>query len=108
MCSLKDGFGFIRCVDREARMFFHFSELMTPERDCQINDEVQFTIVQVSVHVFSPTASCNCCSYNRIEILSLMRTETSYVCCVVMFGAGSDVTIATDRCANLLPAQGHD
>ena len=28
IASLKEGFGFIRCCDRDARMFFHFSELM--------------------------------------------------------------------------------
>ena len=26
--SLKDGFGFIQCCDRDARLFFHFSELI--------------------------------------------------------------------------------
>lgn len=46
VCSLKDGFGFIRCVERETRMFFHFSEIMAPEREVQLNDEVQFTIIQ--------------------------------------------------------------
>ena len=46
VCSIKDGFGFIRCVEREARMFFHFSELMTLEREVAINDELQFTVVQ--------------------------------------------------------------
>ena len=47
ICSVKDGFGFIRCMEREARMFFHFSEMMSPERHVQINDEVQFTVIQV-------------------------------------------------------------
>ena len=28
VASLKEGFGFIRCCDRDARMFFHFSELL--------------------------------------------------------------------------------
>ena len=46
ICSVKDGFGFIRCMERETRMFFHFSEMMTPERHVQINDEVQFTVIQ--------------------------------------------------------------
>lgn len=26
--SLKEGFGFIRCVDRSARLFFHFTEIL--------------------------------------------------------------------------------
>ena len=87
-------------------MFFHFSELMTPERDCQINDEVQFTIVQVSARVVSLMASCNCCSYTRILLRDVLHEQVRHACSV--FVAGPDVTIATDRCANLLPAQGHD
>lgn len=31
--TLKDGFGFIKCADREARLFFHFSEVIeNPQR----------------------------------------------------------------------------
>lgn len=26
--SLKDGFGFLRCVDRNVRLFFHFTEVL--------------------------------------------------------------------------------
>lgn len=44
--SVKDGFGFIRCADREARMFFHFSEMMTVKTEIQVNEEVEFTVVQ--------------------------------------------------------------
>ena len=28
VASLKEGFGFIKCCDRDARMFFHYSELL--------------------------------------------------------------------------------
>lgn len=28
IASLKEGFGFIRCVDRSARLFFHFTEVL--------------------------------------------------------------------------------
>eukprot|EP00061_Rhincodon_typus_P014869 g42218.t1 len=44
IAAMRDGFGFIKCVDRDARMFFHFSEIM----DClqlHISDEVEFTVV---------------------------------------------------------------
>ncbi len=47
IASLKDGFGFIRCADREARMFFHFSEIMDTEKELRIQEEVEFTVIQV-------------------------------------------------------------
>ena len=28
VASLKEGFGFIKCCDRDARMFFHYSALL--------------------------------------------------------------------------------
>ena len=28
VAAVKEGFGFIKCVDRDARMFFHFSEML--------------------------------------------------------------------------------
>lgn len=46
IATLKDGFGFIRCADREARMFFHFSEMMETEREPKVQDDVEFTIIQ--------------------------------------------------------------
>lgn len=44
--TLKEGFGFIRCADREARMFFHFSELMEPDSEPKVQEEVEFTVIQ--------------------------------------------------------------
>lgn len=44
---MRDGFGFIKCVDRDARMFFHFSEVLE-EGQLHISDEVEFTVVPVS------------------------------------------------------------
>ncbi|KAK7108802.1 cold shock domain-containing protein E1-like [Littorina saxatilis] len=45
IASLKDGYGFINCADREARMFFHFSEFMDPEYIPEDKAEVQFTVL---------------------------------------------------------------
>lgn len=45
--ALKEGFGFIKCADRDARMFFHYNELLDPEHEIAINDEVEFTVAQV-------------------------------------------------------------
>ena len=50
IATLKDGFGFIRCADREARMFFHFSEMMEGESEPKLQEEVEFTVVQVTTH----------------------------------------------------------
>lgn len=44
---MRDGFGFIKCVDRDARMFFHFSEILDGNQ-LHISDEVEFTVVPVS------------------------------------------------------------
>ena len=47
IAALKDGYGFIKCADRDARLFFHYSELLDPEHEISVNDEVMFTVAQV-------------------------------------------------------------
>lgn len=42
--ALKDGFGFIKCAERDARMFFHFSEVLDVKRTVAVGDEVEFTV----------------------------------------------------------------
>lgn len=49
IAAIRDGFGFIKCVDRDARMFFHFSEVLE-ESQLHISDEVEFTVVPVSCY----------------------------------------------------------
>ncbi|XP_055841731.1 cold shock domain-containing protein E1 [Episyrphus balteatus] len=44
--SLKDGFGFLRCVERNVRLFFHFTEVLDTSREIALGDEVEFTCVQ--------------------------------------------------------------
>ncbi|XP_064629135.1 cold shock domain-containing protein E1-like [Lineus longissimus] len=46
IATLKEGYGFIKCIEREGRMFFHFSEMLDPSKEPQLQDEVQFTVVQ--------------------------------------------------------------
>ena len=41
---MRDGFGFIKCVDHDARMFFHYSEILDGNQ-LHIADEVEFTVV---------------------------------------------------------------
>ena len=45
--ALKDGFGFIRCVDRDNRLFFHFNEVLDLDREISVGDEVEYTLIQV-------------------------------------------------------------
>lgn len=47
IAAMRDGFGFIKCVDRDARMFFHYSEILDGNQ-LHIADEVEFTVVPVS------------------------------------------------------------
>lgn len=47
IAALKDGFGFIRCVDRDTRLFFHFNEVLDVDREISVGDEVEFTVIQV-------------------------------------------------------------
>lgn len=44
--SLKEGYGFIQCAERDARMFFHFSEILDPKAEPKCQDEVEFTVTQ--------------------------------------------------------------
>lgn len=46
IASLKEGYGFIQCADRDARMFFHFSEFMDPGYTPKCQEEVSFTVMQ--------------------------------------------------------------
>uniref|UniRef100_T1JCJ5 Cold shock domain-containing protein E1 n=1 Tax=Strigamia maritima TaxID=126957 RepID=T1JCJ5_STRMM len=46
VAAVKDGFGFIKCVNRDTRMFFHFSEILDVNREVKVQDEVEFTVVQ--------------------------------------------------------------
>lgn len=53
IAALKDGFGFIRCVDRDARLFFHFNEVLDVDREISVGDEVEFTVIQDPSSSFS-------------------------------------------------------
>jgi cold shock CspA family protein len=43
--TMKEGYGFIRCTDREGRMFFHYSELLDSELEIKLQQEVEFTVI---------------------------------------------------------------
>lgn len=45
--TIKDGFGFIKCANREQpRLFFHFSEIIDSQTDIRVQDEVEFFVTQ--------------------------------------------------------------
>lgn len=56
---LKDGYGFIRCADRDiTRLFFHFNEVLDVDREIRLKDEVEFTVIQDSSSSFSNARRC--------------------------------------------------
>lgn len=67
--TLKDGFGFIKCADREARMFFHFSELDgVDERSLRVGDSVQFYVVPVQSTSSNPSAQAKGEKFHAVNI----------------------------------------
>ncbi|XP_055613543.1 cold shock domain-containing protein E1 isoform X2 [Uranotaenia lowii] len=46
VAALKEGFGFLRCVERNIRLFFHFTEVLDTSREICVDDEVEFTVIQ--------------------------------------------------------------
>ena len=65
VAAIKEGYGFIRCAERDSRVFFHFSEVITTEEDIDINTEVEFTVAQVLIWTFT-------CHFDRLERLFLL------------------------------------
>lgn len=53
VASTKDGFGFLRCVERDVRLFFHFNEVLDVDNEIQIGDEFEFTVIQDQTSTFS-------------------------------------------------------
>jgi len=46
VAALKEGFGFLRCTERDTRLFFHFNEVLDVDHEISVGDEVEFTVVQ--------------------------------------------------------------
>nr|XP_002127595.1 cold shock domain-containing protein E1-like [Ciona intestinalis] len=45
VAAVKEGFGFIKCVERDSRLFFHCCEMLDPTHHVRMSDEVQFTVL---------------------------------------------------------------
>ena len=50
IAAVKDGFGFIKCVERDSRMFFHCNEIIDPDHRVRMQDEVEFTVLEDSMY----------------------------------------------------------
>lgn len=72
VAQLKDGFGFIRCVERNARLFFHFTEVLETSREICVGDELEFTCVQ------DPTSSFNNPRLSAIRIKHLPEGSVKF------------------------------
>lgn len=59
IATLKDGYGFLRCVEREPRIYFNFNEILDVHRELAVNDEVEFTVVQVCLYLSVIFYSCH-------------------------------------------------
>lgn len=44
VASLKDGFGFLRCVDRNVRLFFHFTEVLDTVRSVVVGNKAHWHV----------------------------------------------------------------
>lgn len=64
MAALKEAFGFITYGPRENRLYFRLGELLDQEETLKINDEVEFTVVQVKIVYFI-------CHFGNIRFLNL-------------------------------------
>ncbi|XP_036622048.1 cold shock domain-containing protein E1 isoform X3 [Trichosurus vulpecula] len=77
IAAMRDGFGFIKCVDRDARMFFHFSEILDGNQ-LHISDEVEFTVVPVSNGVFLKKDMLSAQRNHAIRIKKLPKGTVSF------------------------------
>lgn len=94
IAAIRDGFGFIKCVDRDARMFFHFSEVLE-ETQLHISDEVEFTVVPVS-----PVCKI---STKALHFGCLLTNENKNILLFV----GYVVCSEEPRCSHQEASQGH-
>ncbi|KAH1003441.1 cold shock domain-containing protein E1 [Dendroctonus ponderosae] len=78
VASLKDGFGFLKCVDREARLFFHFNEILDVNHtnNLQVGDEFEFTAIQDQANSYNTGHKDN--RQNAIRMKCLPRGTVQF------------------------------
>lgn len=72
VATLREGFGFLRCVERNLRLFFHFGEVLDTSREICVGDEVEFTVVQ------DPNSSYTNTRFNAIRIKHLSAGSVQF------------------------------
>lgn len=63
VAAVKEGFGFIKCLERDSRLFFHCCELLDSNYNIRMSDEVEFTVLN------DPVAEKHRLHATRITIL---------------------------------------
>ncbi|XP_045785005.1 cold shock domain-containing protein E1 isoform X2 [Maniola jurtina] len=56
VCLLRNGFGFIRCAERDQRMPFQFHEVLRQGQELNVGDEVEFAVHPVTTFANSNTS----------------------------------------------------
>ncbi|XP_013777445.1 cold shock domain-containing protein E1-like [Limulus polyphemus] len=78
--TLKESFGFIKCPNRESRVYFRFCELLNPDSPVQLQDEVEFTVVKDPV------------SAGRSHAIRIKQLPPGTVCFNSISSVGDSVT----------------
>ena len=50
IAAVKDGYGFIKCISRDTRLFFHCNEIIDSDHRIRMSDEIEFTVMEDSMH----------------------------------------------------------
>jgi len=97
IAAVKDGFGFITCAEREARMFYHFSELIDADKEIKIGEEVEFTVIQdpttatrqIAIRIrFLPKGSVSLDTIHPVRLAGCIEKEPTSV----KLGKGKDAS----------------
>ena len=98
--NLKDGYGFIQCAERENRVFFHFSELIDSAKERRTQDDVEFTVVPVSLAnvVNVPLISLRLCrlwslAAHRDHFVQRLSVCPSVCVCVCLSGSNTFLVV---------------
>ena len=52
----EDGTGYVRLAERDMKVYFKLTEMLDVDRDVAVGDEVEFTLIMVSVHPLTPSS----------------------------------------------------
>lgn len=87
---LKQGFGFLRSVEREPKIYFTFNEVLDVQRKLECNDEVEFTVAQ------DPSSSFGNSRQSAIRIKHLPRGSVQFEVLIEEGLVGIVTVVATE------------